>query len=69
MEEQYSQLVEEKAASVSIGKRKIGKVKYTSLQKTYNILSYGVILKNHKYTLSIDEIKLVLLMQLLREKL
>ena len=38
LEFQYSQLGEEKAASVSIEKRKMWKVSYTLLRKTYNIL-------------------------------
>ena len=41
MEEQFSQLVEEKYAYISQGKQKIGENKYTSLLKTYNLLLSG----------------------------
>ena len=41
MEDQYSKMGEEKSASLSIGKRKMVKLKYTSLRKKYNILSPG----------------------------
>ena len=44
IEEQFSQLVEDKSAYVSQGKRKIGRNKYSSLRKTYNVLSSGGII-------------------------
>ena len=40
MEEQFSQLVEEKYAYVSQGTQEIGRNKYTLLRKTYNVISY-----------------------------
>ena len=65
----YSQLREEKSASVSIGKRNMGKVKHTLLQKTYNIISSGGDFPKHNYTLCIDAIKVVSLMHNLQEKI
>ena len=69
VEEQFSQLGEEKSAQVSQGKRKIGENKYTSLRKTYGILSSGRIFPKHNYMLRIDKIKIFLLMQYIQEKL
>ena len=63
MEEQFSQLVEEKSAYVSQGKRKIGRNKYTSLRKTYDVLSSGGILPKYNYMFHIDTIKVISLMQ------
>ena len=60
---------ENKAESVSIGKRKMGKLKHTSLRKKYNILPSGGNLKKHNYIFRIDTIKVVSLMQHLQEKL
>ena len=65
----FSQLVEDKSPSVSQGKQKIGNGKYTSLQKTYNILSSGGILKKYNYKFRIDTIKVVWLMYHMQEKL
>ena len=45
------------------------KVNYTLPQKTYTILSYGGNFPKHNYTLCIDAIKVILLMQHLREKI
>ena len=47
----------------------MGKVNYTLLRNTYNILSSGGDFPNHNYNFRIDEIKVVLLMHNLREKL
>ena len=47
----------------------MGKVKYALLWKTFTILSSGEILQKHNYTFRIDAIKVVSLMQHLREKL
>ena len=62
MEEQFGQLVEEKSAYVSQGKRKIGRKKYTSLQKTYDILSSGGIFPKYNSMFCIDTIKVISLM-------
>ena len=42
-EERFIQLVEEKYVYVSQGKQKIGRNKYTSLRKTYDVISSGEI--------------------------
>ena len=62
MEEQLSQLVEEKSAYSSQWKQKIGRNKYTSLRKTYNIISSGGIFPKYNYMFRIDTIKVVSLM-------
>ena len=41
LEEQYSKLGENIAASVSKGKRKMGKEYFDSLRNTYKVLSFG----------------------------
>ena len=69
MEEQFSQLVEEKSAYLSQGKRKIGRKTYTSLRKTYNVLSYGGIFTKYNYISCIDTIKYVSLMHHIQENL
>ena len=69
MEEQFSQVVEEKSAYVSQGKQEIGRKKYTSLRKIYNILIYGGILPKYNYIFRIDTIKVVSLMQHIQENL
>ena len=63
MEENFSQLVEEKSIYVSKGNRKIGRKQYTSLQKTFNVISSGGIFPKYNYIFRIDTIKYVLLMQ------
>ena len=68
-EEQFRQLVEKKYAYVSQGKRKIGRNKYTSLRKTYDVLSSSGILPKYNYIFRIDTIKFVSLMQYKQEKL
>ena len=51
MEETFSQLVEDKSAYISQGKRKIGRNKYTSLRKTYDLLS-SQLYHSHSYNQS-----------------
>ena len=63
MEEQFSQLVEEKSAYVSQGKRKIGRKKYIPLRKTYGVLLSSGILPKYNYMFLIDTIKFISLMQ------
>ena len=63
MEDHFSQLSEEKYACISQGKLKIGRKKYTSLRKTYYVLSYGGVFPKNNYTFCIDTIKFVSLMQ------
>ena len=60
---------EENAASVSTGKLKMVKLKYTSLWKTYNILSSERDFPKHNYTFRIYATKVVSLMHHLGEKL
>ena len=67
VEDQYIQLGEVKAASVSIRIHNTEKVKYTSLRKTYNVLSSGGDFSNNNYTFHIDATKVVSLMQHLQE--
>ena len=55
-EEQFSHLGEDNYVSVSQGKRKFGKEKYTLLWKIYNILLSGKNIPNYNYTLLIDTI-------------
>ena len=62
-------MVEDKSAYVSQGKRKIGRKKCTSLRKIYNVLSSGGNLTKNNYTFRIDKIKVISLMQHLKEKL
>ena len=69
MEEQFSQLGEEKYVYVSQGKRNMGKFKYASLRKTYNILSSRRNVPKYNYMFRIDTIKVVSLMQHMQEKL
>ena len=69
MGEQFSQLVEEKLAYISQGKQKIGRNKYTSLRKTYDVLSSGGILPKYNYMFRIDTIKVILLIQNIQENL
>ena len=52
MEEQFSQLVEDKYTYVSQGKRKIRRKKYTSLRNTYDGLSYGGIFPKVQFYIS-----------------
>ena len=68
MEEQFGQLVEEKSAYVSQGKRKIGENKYASLWKTYDILSSGGIFPKYNSMFCIDKMKVVSLMKHTQEK-
>ena len=68
IEEQSSHLGEEKDSSVSQWKRKIGKGEYTSLWKTYNILSSDGNLQKYNYMFRIDTIKIFSLMQHMQEK-
>ena len=62
-EEQFGQLGEEKYTSVSQGKQKIRKDKYTSLRKTYNLISSGGNFPRYNYMFRIDTIKNFSLMQ------
>ena len=69
MKEHFSLLVEDKSAYVSQGKRKIGRNKYTSLRKTYDVLSSGDIFPKYNHIFQIDTIKVVSFMQHIKEKL
>ena len=69
VEDQYIHLGEDKATSVSIRKRKMGKVNYTLLRNKYNVLSSGSNLPKDNYAFWFDAIKVVTLMQILRGKL
>ena len=69
MGEQFSQLGEDKSASVSQRKQNMGNIKYASLRNTFNIISSGGPLPKYKYMLHIDTIKVVSLMQNTQEKL
>ena len=69
IEEKFIQLVEDKSAYSSQGKRKIGRNKYTSLCNTYNVLSYGGVLPMYNYIFCIATIKVVSLMYRIQEKL
>ena len=69
MGDQYIYLGVYKAASVSIGKCNMLKVKYNSLLKTYTILSCGRNSPKQNYKFCVDAIKVVSLMQNLQEKL
>ena len=63
MKEQLSRLVEEKTSYVSQGKRKIERKEFTSLRKTYGILSSGGILPKYNYMFRIDTIIFISLMK------
>ena len=69
MEEQFILLVEDKYAYVSQGKQNIWRRKYTSLRKTYNVLSSSGIFPKYNYIFCIDTIKVFSLMQHIQEKL
>ena len=58
MEEHFSQLVEKKYAYVSQGKRNIGRNKYTSLWKIYDVLSSGRIFQITIICFSLIQLKL-----------
>ena len=62
-------MVEDKSAYVSQGKRKIGRRKYTSLRKTYDVLSSGGIFPKYNYMFRIDTIKVILLIQHIQKNL
>ena len=62
-------MVEDKSAYVSQGKRKIWRKKYTSVRKTSDVLLYGGILPKNNSMFHIDTIKVISLMQHLKEKL
>ena len=63
MEEQFSQLGEDKFSSVSQRTQNMGKIKYALLQNTLNILSSGGPFPKYNYMFHIDTIKFVSLMQ------
>ena len=59
MGEQFNQLGEDKPASVSQRKRKIGENKYTSFRNKYDILSSVEIFLKYQYMFCIDTIKVL----------
>ena len=67
MKENFSQLGEDKYASLNQQKRKMGKIKYDSLQNTFNILSSCGTFPNYNCMSRMDTIKVVLLMQHIQE--
>ena len=69
VEDQYSKLGEDRATSVSMGKRNMGKEKFASLCKTYKIIVSGGSFPKHSYTFFIDESTVVSSMQNFQEKL
>ena len=62
-------MVEDESAYVSQGKQKIGRNKYTSVQKKYDVLLSGGILPKYNYMFRIDTIKVVSLIQHIQENL
>ena len=69
VEDQCINLGEDRAASVSMGKRKIGKEIFDSLCNSYKVLASGGIFTKHKYMFRIDASKMVSLMHNLQENL
>ena len=59
VEDQYSKSGEDRAASVSKGKRKISKERFSSLYNTYKVLSSGGSFPKHNYMFRIDASKVV----------
>ena len=68
-EEKFSHLAEDESASMSQGKQKIGKDRYTLLRKIYDIISSGGNVPKLNYTFHIDTIKVVSLMHHIQENI
>ena len=69
MKKQFIQLGKEKPASISQGKRKLGRIIYTLLQKTQDVLSSGGDFSKYNYVFLNDTIKVFSLIHNMQEKL
>ena len=69
MEEQFSQMGEDKYTSVIQQKQNMGKFKYDLLHNKFNLLSSGGPLQKYNYMFHIDAIKFFSLIQHIQENL
>ena len=69
LNKKFSQLGEDKSASVIQQKQNMGKIKYALLRNTLIILSFGEPFPKYNYMFCIDTIKVVSLIQHIKENL
>ncbi|XP_040564364.1 uncharacterized protein [Lepeophtheirus salmonis] len=69
LEKAFSVLPVEKQSEINPIRRKMGKVKFASLRKTYNLLLMGKKIPKHDYTFRIDGAKLSALISFLQSSL